>query len=105
MVGKLLPASLLALASLMSGTAAVRADTVVVTADRMIDVLTGRTVLHPQITITDGRITAVGGAAAPGGGAGAFPAPARRVNLRGATLPPGFIEMHPPPPGDPRYRG
>jgi imidazolonepropionase-like amidohydrolase len=105
MVGKLLPASLLALASLMSGTAAVRADTVVVTADRMIDVLTGRTVLHPQITITDGRITAVGSAAASGGVAAAIPATARRVDLPGVTLLPGLIEMHTHLTGDPRYSG
>ena len=36
------------------------ADTVVVSADRMVDVLTGRVVDHPLITITDGRITAIG---------------------------------------------
>src|SRR5450631_3156142 len=106
MIGKLLPASLLALASLMlSGNSAVRADTVVVTADRMIDVLTGRTVLHPKITITDGRITAVGVAAAPGGAAAALPATARRVDLPGVTLLPGLIEMHTHLTGDPRYSG
>ncbi len=33
------------------------ADTVVVSADRMVDVLTGRVVDHPHITITDGRIS------------------------------------------------
>ena len=31
-----------------------KADTVVVTADRMLDVVAGRTVERPQITITDG---------------------------------------------------
>jgi hypothetical protein len=46
-----------------------RADTVVVTADRMIDVLAGRGIERPQITITDGRIVAVGtqGGAIPTG--------------------------------------
>jgi hypothetical protein len=38
------------------------ADTVVVTADRMIDVIGGRVVDHPQVTVTDGRISAVGAA-------------------------------------------
>ena len=40
----------------LAGTA--WADTVVVTADHMVDVIAGKVVDHPQITITDGRITA-----------------------------------------------
>ena len=36
------------------------AETVVVTAGHMIDVVAGKTVDAPQIVITDGRITAVG---------------------------------------------
>src|ERR1700732_1522160 len=64
------------------------ADTVVVTADRMVDVLAGRTVPRPQITITDGRITAVTGQ-------DATPVPgARRIDLPGMTLLPGLIDMH-----------
>jgi imidazolonepropionase-like amidohydrolase len=79
--------------------AAAHADTVVVTADRMIDVLAGRVLDHPQITITDGRIAAVaaGGAAVPAG--------ARRVDLRGMTLLPGLIDMHTHITADPRYSG
>jgi imidazolonepropionase-like amidohydrolase len=75
------------------------ADTVVVTADRMIDVIAGRTVDHPQITITDGRITAVGSQ-----GAG-IPAGSRRVDLPGMTLMPGFIDMHTHITADPQYSG
>jgi imidazolonepropionase-like amidohydrolase len=75
------------------------ADTVVVTADRMIDVLTARTVDHPQITIVDGRITAV---ATQGS---AVPAGARRVDLAGMTLLPGLIDMHTHITSDPRYSG
>lgn len=76
-----------------------RADTVIVTADRMIDVLAGRVVDHPQITIVDGRITAVATheSAAPGG--------ARRVDLKGMTLLPGLIDMHTHLTSDPRYGG
>jgi imidazolonepropionase-like amidohydrolase len=79
--------------------AAAPADTVVVTADRMIDVLAGRIVDHPQITIIDGRIATVAaqGAAAPAG--------ARRVDLPGMTLLPGLIDMHTHITGDPRYGG
>jgi imidazolonepropionase-like amidohydrolase len=81
----------------IAGTA--HADTVVVTADRMIDVLAGRTVDHPQITVVDGRITAVGlqGSAVPEG--------ARRVDLPGMTLLPGLIDMHTHITADPRYSG
>ena len=79
------------------------ADTVIVTAARMIDVLTGSVVEHPQITITDGRITALGSASATSDGA------ARRIDLPGLTLLPGLIDMHTHLTGDPRlgsgYRG
>jgi imidazolonepropionase-like amidohydrolase len=100
MIGNSLPAGLLALACLiLSGTSAVRADTVIVTADRMVDVLTGRTVDHPQITITDGRITALGGTPPPASAA------VRRVDLPGVTLLPGLIDMHVHLTSDPRYGG
>jgi imidazolonepropionase-like amidohydrolase len=75
------------------------ADTVVVTADRMVDVLAGRIVVRPQITITDGRITAVSvqdGAVAPG---------ARHIDLPGMTLLPGLIDMHVHLTVDPRFGG
>ena len=78
------------------------ADTVVVTADRMLDVLASRVVERPQITITDGRIVAIGtqGAAVPAG--------ARVVELPGQTLLPGLIDMHVHLTSDPSlggYRG
>ncbi len=86
-------------ASILFCAAGARADQVVVTADRMIDVIAGRVVERPQITITDGRISAVatqGKAVAPG---------ARRVELPGMTLLPGLIDMHVHLTGDPRYSG
>jgi imidazolonepropionase-like amidohydrolase len=79
--------------------ATAHADTVVVTADRMIDVLAGRTIDHPQITIVDGRITAVAAQNSPA------PSGARRVDLTGMTLLPGLIDMHTHITSDPRYGG
>ena len=78
---------------------AVQADTVVVTADRMLDVATGRMVDNPQITITDGRISAVGSKGA------AAPADARHVDLPGMTLLPGLIDMHVHLTADPKFSG
>ena len=89
--------TILVLAALATSPA--RADTVVVTADRMVDVLAGRAVARPQITVTDGRIVAIEtqGAAVPAG--------ARRVDLPGITLLPGLIDMHVHLTGDPHYSG
>src|SRR5580700_11929437 len=74
------------------------ADTVVVSADRMLDVLTGRVIDHPLVTITDGRIVAIGQSS---------PAPpgARHVDLKGMTLLPGLIDMHTHLTSDPRFSG
>jgi imidazolonepropionase-like amidohydrolase len=65
----------------------------------MIDVLAGRVVDHPQVTIIDGRITAVaiGNSTVPAGG--------RRIDLAGMTLLPGLIDMHTHLTSDPRYGG
>ncbi len=88
-----------ALALSLLGMYAATADTVVVSADRMLDVLTGRVVEHPSITVTDGRIVAVGAQSAP------LPAGARHVDLPGMTLLPGLIDMHTHLTSDPRLSG
>jgi imidazolonepropionase-like amidohydrolase len=67
------------------------AESVVVTADRMIDVLAGRMVEEPVIVITDGRIASVVGR---GGARPVIPAGAKRIDLPGMTLLPGLIDMH-----------
>jgi imidazolonepropionase-like amidohydrolase len=89
---------LIAFVALLGGAEA-PAETVVVTADRMIDVLAGRTVARPQITITDGRIVAVETQGSP------VAAGARRIELTGLTLLPGLIDMHVHLTSDPRYSG
>jgi imidazolonepropionase-like amidohydrolase len=95
--GALLAASLLVLGCGLCVSA--RADTVVITAAKMLDVLAGRVLERPQITVTDGRITAVGTAGA------SVPAEARRLDLPGMTLLPGLIDMHTHLTSDPRYSG
>ena len=76
-----------------------QAATVVVAADRMIDVATGGRVERPLVVITDGRITRVGrqGDALPEG--------AERVDLPGVTLVPGLIDMHVHITSSPLYGG
>jgi imidazolonepropionase-like amidohydrolase len=66
-------------------------DVVVVTADRMIDVLAGRVIEEPVVVITDGRIVSVVGR---GGARPLIPAGARRIDLPGMTILPGLIDMH-----------
>jgi imidazolonepropionase-like amidohydrolase len=88
---------LLSLLCLAAGSA--QADTVVVTADRMLDVVSGHMVEHPQITITDGRISAVGSTGSTA------PANARHVDLPGITLLPGLIDMHVHLTSDPKFSG
>jgi imidazolonepropionase-like amidohydrolase len=76
-----------------------QADTTVVTAARMIDVLAGRRIERPQIVITDGRIARVGHQGDP------VPADARRLDLGDRTLLPGLIDMHVHLTSDPTISG
>ena len=81
---------LLAAAAAVSLTAPAQAEQVVVTADRYLDVLTGRYVDNPAIFIgDDGRIASIGSLAAL-----QVPAGTRHINLAGRTLLPGLIDMH-----------
>lgn len=78
------------------------AAVVAVTAARMVDVLAGKVVEHPQVVIADGRIVAVGKAG------DAVPDGARRIDLGHRTLLPGLIDMHVHLTADPTlggYRG
>jgi imidazolonepropionase-like amidohydrolase len=77
----------------------VGADTVVVSADRMIDVLTGRMFEQPRIIVSDGRISAVGAKDS------AVPAGARHIERPGLTLLPGLIDMHVHLTSEPHYSG
>jgi len=62
----------------------------IVTADRYLDVTTGRYVDNPAILVgDDGRIQSIGNLAAM-----QVPAGTRQIDLRGLTLIPGLIDMH-----------
>jgi imidazolonepropionase-like amidohydrolase len=71
-------------------TAASAQAATVVTADRMLDVRTGRYVDHPAILIgEDGKIQQVGQLASM-----QLPAGTKHIDLAGETLVPGLIDMH-----------
>src|SRR5579863_4350535 len=91
--------ALAVMAIFFGSLSAAQAATVVVTADSMVDVLAGKTIEHPQITITDGRISAVESQGA------AIPTGASRIDLHGMTLLPGLIDMHTHLSSDPRFSG
>ncbi len=77
------------LAGVMMSPAAHAAQVEAVSAARLLDVATGKYLDAPMVIITDGRITAVGKA-----GEVAVPAGAQAIDLPGATLLPGLIDMH-----------
>jgi imidazolonepropionase-like amidohydrolase len=80
---------LLAAAAALSAAAPASAATVV-TADRLLDVRTGRYIDHPAILVDDGgHITSVVNAASA-----QIPPGAKRIDLPGETLLPGLIDMH-----------
>lgn len=96
---KKLSALILGCAVALPFSPATSAETVVVNAARMIDVVAGKVVDQPQVTITDGRIAAVGRRG------DAVPEDARRIDLGQRTLLPGLIDMHVHLTSDPTLSG
>ncbi|MFZ4109215.1 MAG: amidohydrolase family protein [Polymorphobacter sp.] len=88
------------LAALVGSTVPAAAETRVITAARMVDVVTGRTVAAPVVVVRDGRIVAVGAA-----GSITVPADARAIDLGDLTILPGLIDMHVHLTSDPRLGG
>jgi imidazolonepropionase-like amidohydrolase len=89
----------LSLAALASG-AACAAD-LIITAERLLDVRTGRMVQRPEVLVRDGKVVSVkadAGAPQPG-------ETATRIALPGMTLLPGLIDMHVHLDSDPTYGG
>ena len=77
----------LALTMALSTPAA--AETVAISAANMVDVVSGKRVERPLVSVTDGRISAVGTQ-----GSLTVPAGAKRIDLGSKTLLPGLIDMH-----------
>ena len=91
----------LVLTALMAAAApAALAQNVYVTADRMLDVTTGRMIVEPAIIIQDGVITQVGTRDRL-----QAPSAAEVIELPGVTLLPGLIDMHTHLDSDPEAGG
>ena len=76
------------------------AETVVVTADRMVDVLAGTVVEHPAVFIEDGRIKNIADSRTVRWGSDV-----RHIDLSGKTIIPGLIDMHVHLDANPLYGG
>ncbi len=78
-----------ALALILTAAAPANAETVIVTADHMIDVIAGKTIDYPAVTIVDGRIIGIADARTI-----RFGSDVRHIDLPGQTILPGLIDMH-----------
>ncbi len=70
-----------------------------ITADRMLDVRSGRLIAQPHVLVREGRIVEVGS------GDATLPVGATHVDLKGMTLLPGLIDMHVHLDSDPTFGG
>ncbi|QNQ11662.1 Xaa-Pro dipeptidase [Sphingomonas alpina] len=82
---KYLGAAMLALTSVSAA-----AETVVVTADKMVDVITGKVIESPAVVIENGRITSILDSRTADWNGKAV----KHINLAGKTILPGLIDMH-----------
>jgi imidazolonepropionase-like amidohydrolase len=81
-------------------TVALAGPDTVITAERLLDVRSGKYLEKPAILVRDGRIVEV-----KAQGTLAVPADAKRIALDGLTLLPGLIDMHVHLTSDPTYGG
>lgn len=90
----------IALIAALCLAAPAQAGTVVVTAARMIDVVSGRTIDYPAVFITDERITSIADSRTVRWGADV-----EHIDLSDKTILPGLIDMHVHLDSSPRYGG
>lgn len=83
-----------------SAAQAAHAADVVITADRLLDVKSGRMIQNPEILVRDGKVVSL----KPDAKTPAAP-DATRIALPGMTLLPGLIDMHVHLDADPTYGG
>jgi imidazolonepropionase-like amidohydrolase len=97
MLTRIAAAAALSLAAAAQGA---HAETLYLTAARMIDPAAGRVVERPAVVIVDGLVRQVGAQSS-------LPAPAdaRRIDLGARTILPGLIDMHVHLDNDPSYGG
>ena len=92
------PSRLLLLAFSAASALAFSAERATITADRLLDVRTGKYIERPVITAMDGVITEVRSG-------GPIPADGKVLRYDGLTLVPGLIDMHVHLDSDPTYGG
>ncbi|GGC98933.1 metal-dependent hydrolase family protein [Aquisalinus flavus] len=88
---KLISRLMTAAAAICVFTGAAQAQTVFLTADRMVDVETGRLVGNAAVLVEDGKVTFAGDMSTV---RLAIPEDATRIDLAGYTIMPGLIDMH-----------
>lgn len=92
--------NVLSLCLAAAGWSTAHAADVVITADRLLDVKSGRMIQNPEILVRDGKVVSLKpDAATPPA------ADATRIALPGMTLLPGLIDMHVHLDSDPTYGG
>ena len=92
--------NVLSLCLAAAGWSAAHAADVVITADRLLDVKSGRMIQNPEILVRDGKVVSL----KPDAATPAAP-DATRIALPGMTLLPGLIDMHVHLDSDPTYGG
>lgn len=92
--------NILSLCLAAAGWSAAHAADVVISADRLLDVKSGRMIQNPEILVRDGKVVSL----KPDAANPAAP-DATRIALPGMTLLPGLIDMHVHLDSDPTYGG
>jgi len=94
-------ARLLAFAAITLASTYAQAADVIITAERLLDVRSGRMVQRPEILVRDGKVVSI----KPNAATAQPTSDVTRIDLPGMTLLPGLIDMHVHLDSDPTYGG